>query len=183
LTRRRVDSLDSVRKVLAASQGTTKQVERIEKEKISQNDGALLENAVNDDWDADWDDDKDESSVKVDASNPQEEEEDVSAWGLDDDETQEEPNPEAAVSTEDDDADDAWGWGDEDEDAQKADTEPSKLHNTAATKQAEVKNTARSASPKEVTLKEVFTITDIPESVLRVVQQQITDSKDISQPA
>jgi centromere/kinetochore protein ZW10 len=183
LTRRRVDSLDSVRKVLAASQGTTKQVERIEKEKISQNDGALLENAVNDDWDADWDDDKDESLVKVDASNPQEEEEDVSAWGLDDDETQEEPNPEAAVSTEDDDADDAWGWGDEDEDAQKADTEPSKLHNTAATKQAEVKNTARSASPKEVTLKEVFTITDIPESVLRVVQQQITDSKDISQPA
>jgi centromere/kinetochore protein ZW10 len=181
LTRRRVDSLDSVRKVLAASQGRTKQVERVEKGKVSQTDGALLENAVNDDWDADWDDDKDDTSVKADASNAQEEEEDVSAWGLDDDETHDEPNPDAAVSTEED--DDAWGWGDEDEDAQKADTEPSKPHNTSATKQADAKNTAGSSSPKEVTLKEVFTITDIPESVLRVVQQQIADSKDISQPA
>ncbi|KAJ6030359.1 hypothetical protein N7499_012774 [Penicillium canescens] len=183
LTRRRVDSLDSVRKVLAASQGTTKQVERVEKEKVSQTNGALLENAVNDDWDADWDDDKDDTAVKADASKPQEEEEDVSAWGLDDDETQDEPNPDAAVSTEDDDADDAWGWADEDEDAQRADTEPSKQNNTSATKEADARNITGSSSPKEVTLKEVFTITDIPESVLRVVQQQITDSKDISQPA
>ncbi|OQD85286.1 hypothetical protein PENANT_c010G05356 [Penicillium antarcticum] len=182
LTRRRVDSLDSVRKVLAASQSTTKRVERVEKEKVSQSDEALLENAVNDDWDADWDDDKENTSVKGDKSNPHEEEEDVSAWGLDDDETQDEPNPDAAVSTEDDEADDAWGWGDEEEEAQKADTETSKPHNTAATNQTDVKNTTGSQSPKEVTLKEVFTITDIPESILRVVRQQITDSKDISQP-
>jgi centromere/kinetochore protein ZW10 len=183
LTRRRVDSLDSVRKVLAASQGTTKQVERIEKEKVSQADGALLENAVHDDWDANWDDDKEDTSEKA---TKHDEEEDVSAWGLDDEETEETPGQaklDEPASLEDDDADDAWGWGDEDEDDKGLDNTPSQPHSITATKEAGKKSMVGSASPKEVTLKEVFTITDIPEAVLRIVQQQITDSKDISQPA
>ncbi|KXG52604.1 uncharacterized protein PGRI_088880 [Penicillium griseofulvum] len=178
LTRRRVDSLDRVRKVLAASQGTTKQVERIEKEKVSQAEGALLETEGNDDWDADWDDDKEDEPKEAETTKPEEEEEDVSAWGLDDEETEETPDQAKPASIEDDDADDdAWGWGDEDEDDHKVDNKPPQPQNTAATKPT------GSSSPKEVTLKEVFTITDIPESVLGVVQQQITDSKDILQPA
>ncbi|KAI3140253.1 hypothetical protein CBS147325_6485 [Penicillium roqueforti] len=184
LTRRRVDSLDSVRKVLAASQGTTKQVERIERGKISQAEGALLENAGNEDWDAHWDDDKEDEPKKAETAKPDEEEEDVSAWGLDDEDVEETPDakPEAAASAEDDD-DDAWGWGDEDEDDHKVDNKPSEPQKTSSTNATDTKNTTQFVSPKEVTLKEVFTITDIPESVLKVVQQQITDSKDISQPA
>ncbi|KAJ5346439.1 hypothetical protein N7541_008921 [Penicillium brevicompactum] len=186
LTRRRVDSLDSVRKALAASQGTTKKVERIEKEKVSQADGALLENAVNDDWDAGWDDDKEDAKSEKAATNS-EDEEDVSAWGLDDDETdaiQEEKKADqtaADVAEGDDDADDAWGWGDDEEEGQTADTQPVHPQNPSLTA-TEKKSVVGSASPKEVTLKEVFTITDIPESVLNIVQQQIADSKDISQP-
>ncbi|KAJ5445277.1 hypothetical protein N7491_001359 [Penicillium cf. griseofulvum] len=183
LTRRRVDSLDRVRKVLAASQGTTKQVERIEKEKVSQAEGALLENEGNDDWDADWYDDKEDEPKKVETTKPEEEEDDVSAWGLDDEETEETPDQAKAASTEDDDADDAWGWGDEDEDDHNVDNKPPQPQNTAATNPTDKKDATGSVSPKEVTLKEVFTITDIPESVLGVVQQQITDSKDILQPA
>jgi centromere/kinetochore protein ZW10 len=187
LTRRRVDSLDSVRKVLAASQGTTKKVERIEKEKVSQADGALLENAIHDDWDADWDDDKEDSTPeKLEAPKSEDEEEDVSAWGLDDDETEEtqkDATPDLTAPTEEDDADDAWGWGDDDDDGQKPDGAPSNSQKTATANPTNKKNVAGTASPKEVTLKEVFTITDIPESVLQVVQQQIADSKDISQPA
>jgi centromere/kinetochore protein ZW10 len=187
LTRRRVDALDSVRKVLAASQGSTKQVERIEKQKVSQADGVLLENAINDDWDADWGDDKeDDTPQKAQTADHEDEEEDVSAWGLDDDETeetQEEAKPDSTALTDDDDAEDAWGWGDEDDNGQKADSKPSHPQKPATANPADKKNTAGTASPKEVTLKEVFTITDIPESVLKVVQQQITDSKDISQPA
>jgi centromere/kinetochore protein ZW10 len=184
LTRRRVDSLDSVRKVLAASQGSTKKVERIEKQKVSQADGALLEN--NDDWNADWDDDKEDKSPEKAQVTNYEDEEDVSAWGLDDDETeetQEEAKPESTAPTEDDDADDAWGWGDDDDDGQKAGNKLSHPQQPAIANPADKKNTAGTASPKEVTLKEVFTITDIPDSVLKVVQQQIADSKDISQPA
>ncbi|KAJ5229539.1 hypothetical protein N7489_010247 [Penicillium chrysogenum] len=186
LTRRRVDSLDSVRKVLAASQGTTKRVERIEKEKVSRAEGALLENAGNEDWDADWDDDNEDEPKKEEATKPDGEEEDVSAWGLDDEDIEETPDqakPETVASTDEDDADDAWGWGDEDEDDRKVDDKPSQPQNTAAVNPTDKKDTAGFVSPKEVTLKEVFTITDIPESVLAVVQQQISDSKDILQPA
>ncbi|KAJ5610459.1 hypothetical protein N7510_007178 [Penicillium lagena] len=187
LTRRRVDSLDSVRKVIAASQGTTKQVERIEKEQVSQADGALLDNAPTDDWDAGWDDDEEEDIAdKPVAPLPEEEEEDVSAWGLDEDEEEipEETKPEAPAEAEDDDADDAWGWGDEDEDAQRSPSEPLQPKPAAApSKSANGERTVPSSSPREVTLKEVYTVTDIPDSIIKVIRQQIDDSKNISQPA
>lgn len=177
LTRRRVDSLDRVRKVLADCKGTTKQVERIEIEKVSQADGALLENATTDDWDAGWDDEKQET-VAGQATNPQpEEDEDLDAWGLDED-AQEEAKPDQAGSVGEEDADDAWGWDDDDEKGDKS--KPSEA--TAATKSANRGNTAQSASPREVTLKEIYTVTDIPDSVLKIIQQQIADSKDMSQP-
>lgn len=185
LTRRRVDSLDSVRKVIAASQGTTKQVERIEKEQVSQADGALLENAPTDDWDAGWDDDKEEDTGhKPAAPLPAEEEEDVSAWGLDEDEDEipKETKPQPPAEAEDD-TDDAWGWGDEDEDAQKGPSEPSQPKPAAAPlKSANGERTVPSSSPREVTLKEVYTVTDIPDSIIKVIRQQIDDSKNISLP-
>ncbi|EAA66826.1 hypothetical protein AN9435.2 [Aspergillus nidulans FGSC A4] len=78
LTRRRVDSLDQVRKVLAASKGDSRQVERIEKRQVSETDEVLLDNSTSDDWDAGWDDEKENAQNNDD-------EEDVSAWGLDDD--------------------------------------------------------------------------------------------------
>ncbi|KAJ5105495.1 hypothetical protein NUU61_002842 [Penicillium alfredii] len=186
LTRRRVDSLDSVRKVLSASQGTTRQVERIEKEKVSQADGALLENTT-DDWDADWDYEKEDAPEQATTAQPDDDDEDVSAWGLDEETqeeaTQEEAKPDAATSTEeeDDDAGDAWGWGDEDD--QQSNGSPSKPKAAAASKPTNEESTAPSASPKEVTLKEVYTVTDIPGSILQILRQQIADSKDISQPA
>lgn len=184
LTRRRVDSLDSVRKALAASQGTTKTVERIEIEKVSQADGALLENAVNDDWDAGWDDEKEDAKSDKVTTSP-DDEEDVSAWGLDDDETegtQEEAKAEPPTDVADDDADDAWGWGDEEDEEQTAGSQSDPTQTPAVANSTKQKPSIGSASPKEVTLKEVFTITDIPESVLNIVRQQIADSNDILQP-
>lgn len=181
LTRRRVDSLDSVRKALAASQGTTKQVERIEKEQVSQADGAgaLLDNATNDDWDAGWDDEKEENTADQPANTqPEEDEEDVSAWGLDE-ETPDDAKPEATTPAEDDDADDAWGWGDDEEDDKGAAAQQTQA--PPATKPTNGDNTAQPSGPREVTLREVYTVTDIPDSVLQIVQRQITDSKGISQ--
>jgi centromere/kinetochore protein ZW10 len=40
----------------------------------------------------------------------------------------------------------------------------------------------QSSAPREITLREVYTVTDIPDSILDIVRQQINDSKDISQP-
>lgn len=181
LTRRRVHSLDSVRKALAASKGTFKQVERIEKEKISQTDGALLEKAPTDEWDAGWDDEKEESATdKAATTELEDDEEDVSAWGLDED-TPEEIKPTTTAGAEDDDdVDDAWGWGDDDEGDKGEKTQQTQV--SPATNPPNGEKAGQASGPREVTLKEVYTITDIPDAVLQIVQQQITDSNDISQP-
>ncbi|KAJ5673821.1 Retrograde transport protein Dsl1 C-terminal [Penicillium macrosclerotiorum] len=181
LTQRRVDSLDRVRKILAASKGSTMQVEWVEKE-VFEADEALLQNATaDDDWDVNWDDDKEEQEATTHEKNAQSEddEEDVSAWGLDD--AQEESKPDSMGPIEDDgDGDDAWGWGEEDEE-DKGEKNP-ESEDTASLKPANGEKIATSSAPREVTLKEVYTVTDIPDSVLGIIQQQITDSKNISQP-
>lgn len=171
LARRRVDSLDQVRKVLAASQGTTKQVDRVEKEKVSHEDEVLLENAT-DDWDAGWDEDKEEDTTEKPAESHGDDE-DVSAWGLDDD-----TKDDVAEAAEEDDAGDAWGWGDEEDEDQQADHAP-QANNTAKTVNGKG---ATHEAQREVTLSEKYTVTDIPDSVLAIVQQQISDSEAISQP-
>ncbi|KAA8649080.1 uncharacterized protein ATNIH1004_004975 [Aspergillus tanneri] len=179
LTRRRVDSLDQVRKVLAASQGSTKRVERVEKEKVSDTDEALLENATSDDWDASWDNDIGDEHQETRAET-KDDEEDVSAWGLDDDTKDIAETPaDASVSAEDDGAD-AWGWGDEDEEPPVADSQPkhSDVGNSVNSK-----GTAQHASPHEVTLREQYTVTDIPDAVLAIIRQQVIDSNSITHPA
>ncbi|OOF97861.1 hypothetical protein ASPCADRAFT_205131 [Aspergillus carbonarius ITEM 5010] len=183
LARRRVDSLDQVRRILAASQGITHQVERVEVEKVSKSDEALLENATPDDWDAGWEEDNQSGSKGKQSATP-DDEEDVSAWGLDDDDTEEhDMKPKQGISTtstDDDDAGDAWGWGDEDEE-QHAEESQSRV--PIITGAANGEKVIHPASPREVTLKEKYTITDIPNSIIGIVKQQVTDSNSISQPA
>lgn len=172
LTRRRVDSLDRVRKVLASSKGDTRQVERVETKQVSETDEVLLENSNSDDWDAGWDDEKDDE--------PQNDaEEDVSAWGLEDETDDTKPfEPENNSGVSDDEAGDAWGWAEDDEQEQPPAEEPQPK--TAATT-----NPAKTeqASAKEITLRENYTITDVPDSILQIVQQQVSDSETISNPS
>ncbi|KAE8351459.1 hypothetical protein BDV28DRAFT_158710 [Aspergillus coremiiformis] len=176
LTRRRVDSLDQVRKVLAASQGITRQVERVEKKEVSGSDEVLLDNTA-DDWDAGWDDENERGSTGKHNGN-KEDEEDVSAWGLDDD--TEDNTAETKLDTSiADDAADAWGWGDEDEEDQP---DVPQAKGTDSKKSVNGKDSAHHSSPREVTLKEQYTVTDIPDSILAIIQQQIKDSEAISNP-
>ncbi|BCS00890.1 uncharacterized protein AKAW2_51231S [Aspergillus luchuensis] len=183
IARRRVDSLDQVRRILAASQGTTQQVERIEVEKVSGSDEALLENAAPDDWDAGWEEDNESGSKGKQPSNF-DDEEDVSAWGLDDDTEEHDPKTKNGTATasvdNDDDAGDAWGWGDEDEE-QNAEVSEPKTPVVPATVNG--KGGASHSTPREVTLREKYTITDIPDAILGIVKQQVVDSNALSQPA
>ncbi|KAI9370780.1 hypothetical protein BJX61DRAFT_548759 [Aspergillus egyptiacus] len=168
LARRRVNSLDQVRKVLSTSKWDSRQVERVEKRQVSDSDEMLLDNSISDEWDASWDDDKEEETQNN-------VEEDVSAWGLDDD--TEAPKPDA----DDDGVEDAWGWGEDDDEEQHSakDTQQKKADVAALAK--ETKSTSQPA-PREITLKEYYTITDVPGSILRIIEQQIADSKAIASP-
>lgn len=185
LTRRRVDSLDQVRKVLATSEGRTKQVERVEIEKVSATDEALLEKSTSDDWDASWDDDVVDDSKEKPAES-KEDEEDVSAWGLDED-TDDAPGPmpgasatATATADDEDDDGDAWGWGDDDEETS---IDASQAKDSDKANPVNGKDAAHHASPREVTLTERYTVTDIPEAILTIIRQQVTDSDAITHPA
>ncbi|KAF4216739.1 hypothetical protein CNMCM8980_007267 [Aspergillus fumigatiaffinis] len=179
LTRRRADSLDQVRKVLAGSQGLTKQVERVEKEAVSRADEVLLETATSDDWDASWDDDNGDESKGI-PSGTQEGEDDVAAWGLDDDATEEvvETKADISESADDDDAD-AWGWGDDEDGDERAENQPVQENHKAT---PVIGRDIGHRAPREVTLREHYTVTDIPDSIMAIVRQQVTDVEAISQP-
>lgn len=181
LARRRIDSLDRVRKVLAASTGNTRQVERVEKETVTQADGALLDNTTTDDWDAEWDDEKEEATTHTNAVHLGEngDDEDVSAWGLDEDDDDAKPHTAPTADDDDEDDGDAWGWG-EDDDGKDEKTE--QLQSASSSKPSKEPSAVQPSSEKEVVLREVYTVTDIPDSVLDIVQQQILDSRDITQP-
>lgn len=179
LTRRRVDSLDQVRKVLADSEGTTKQVERVEVEKVSVTDEALLENTTSDDWDASWDDDMVDDSKEKPAEDKVDEE-DVSAWGLDEDTNDTETAPGTSATVHDDDDGDAWGWGDEDEETS---VDASQAKHAAKASSINGNGASQHASPREVTLTERYTVTDIPEAILTIIRQQVADSDAITHPA
>ncbi|KAL2833449.1 hypothetical protein BDW59DRAFT_169113 [Aspergillus cavernicola] len=175
LTRRRVDSLDQVRKVLAVSRGDSRQVERVEKRQVSESD-EVLDNSNSDEWDAGWDDEKEEQPQKND-------DEDVSAWGLDDDDDRINATAEANPEADDDGVGDAWGWAEDDEENQSSAENDTQPKEAATTKLGKGNKTTSQTAPKEITLKESYTITDVPDSILRIIQQQIVDSQAISQPS
>lgn len=180
LTRRRVDALDQVRKVLAGSKGATRKVERVEKEMVSSKDEVLLEGGATEDWDAGWGNENEEESKGPAPAKEAVDEEDVSAWGLEDDteDIKADSEPRAAESAEDDEAGDAWGWGDDEDiqipEEQKADATVPKHQNGHEAKQ--------SSSPKEITLTEHYTVTDIPDSILALIRRQVSDSEALSTP-
>ncbi|RDW57940.1 uncharacterized protein DSM5745_11320 [Aspergillus mulundensis] len=175
LTRRRVDSLDQVRKVLAVSKGDPRQVERVEKRQVSESDEVLVDNSTSDDWDASWDDEKDDA--------PKNDEEDVSAWGLDNDlNDSKATNDDIASAADDDEAGEAWGWGDGDEDEGEDQLQAEKSQPKKSTA-ALADRAGTHDSHREITLKEHYTITDVPDPILQIIQQQVSDSEIISRPS
>ncbi|CRG87995.1 centromere/kinetochore protein ZW10 [Talaromyces islandicus] len=165
LTRRRVDSLDQVRKILVHSKGVTKEVSRVEKQMVTNKDDVLLDSTATDDWDADWGNENEEEPTGAT------EEEDVSAWGLEDE-------TEDAEQADEDADEDAWGWGDDTEET------PAEKDEAATGKPAEEKpSTKQPSSAKEITLTETYTVTDIPDEVIALIERQISDSESLASPS
>lgn len=183
LTRRRVDSLDQVRRILVQSKGTTKEVQRVEKEIVKSTDDVLLDTGVTDDWDANWGNESEgeaeEPPQATTTTGPKaDDEDDVDAWGLGEEE--EEDN---AKANEDEQEEDAWGWGDDvDEEPGTETHEPGSEAQSSFKKQHEAPAAEKRSATKEITLTEHYTITDIPDSVIALIQLQITDSALLATP-
>ncbi|KIW20780.1 hypothetical protein PV08_01358 [Exophiala spinifera] len=189
LNKRKAATLDAVRKAFANSKGTLRQVERVERRILSSRtdeNGDDVENSA--DWDADWDDDKtkEESNKTSEAV----EEEDASGWGFDDDdddaaedeaETKDEDNKNGTSSNQDgdDDAADAWGW-DDDGAADVALDTPAKGKDDDG-KRANGAKEAEKDQKKEVTLTELYSITDIPDHLVEIIGKDISDAQAIQE--
>ncbi|KAM5490915.1 ribosome biogenesis protein ytm1 [Microsporum audouinii] len=184
LSRRRAHALDRARWIVYHNCGEYEKAERIEKQQVSQSDGIFQGNHadadVEDGWNANWEDDNDEADKSASkAGAAYYEDEDVSAWGLDDEEDNAEPEEEAGKGNEeDDDVDDAWGWG-----ADESNDNPpeEKSQSIQKTSKSEEDNLLRSA-PKELILREFYTVTRVPDAIVEIIRDQMSDSERLKRP-
>ncbi|KAM3414970.1 hypothetical protein BST61_g10108 [Cercospora zeina] len=197
LTRRREAILGDVRNLVFSGLRERKTVERVETQTISKEDRAALggTNGGDDEWDAwgeqegsvgspttaappkevddddlsAWDEDADvPSRPPAAAPDPQAEDEDMSAWD----------EPDAAAQPpsgqEGDDEGEAWGWDGEEE--QSAPTVPSAK---VPSEPNGVKTSSKTAD-REMTLRETFTVTGIPDGTLELLKQIISDAQSLA---
>jgi centromere/kinetochore protein ZW10 len=182
LTRRREASLDSVRSILRRGFGKVKCVERVETQTVTQKEGLFGNNGGPDIWSENWSDEENEKP-QVQLVNPStEDEEDVSAWGLDVDVDVESDRPDIsrppATKDDDDEIGEAWGWGDDGSDGSLPN--PDETKETRGT--GETGNGAETRPDREVTLRETYNITAIPEFVLEIISKVVDDAETLTLP-
>ncbi|KAF2169073.1 hypothetical protein M409DRAFT_21084 [Zasmidium cellare ATCC 36951] len=171
LTKRREVLLSDVRNLVFTGLRDTKVVERVETQFVN-NDDALAQGGEegDDEWDTAWDEPEEELAPEAQQAHT-EDDDDASAWDLPEEEEEEAPKEAGA------DEDEAWGWGDGDEAAPEKPASPK-----ATKKEAPNVNGQGTTKPsqRELTLRETFTVTAIPDSILDLVQQVIADAGMLS---
>ena len=189
LMRRSESSLDSIRQHLVRGLGDPRTVERIETQVITRDDNIFVDASNSDDWNVKWSDEDGEitraetdstalKSATRDEGVDKEDEEDVSAWGLDEDpehDTTETTNNRHAVE---DDEGDAWGWGDDNEDETVARSPKVQFSQKTRRKENDAPST-EAPSERQVTLKESYNITALPEQILEIIIQAVSDAETL----
>lgn len=175
LTKRRETLLGDVRNLVFSGLKDTKTVERVETQMVSH---AEPENAgEDDDWDTAWDEpEEDAGKPAAQTSDTQKsaqdnDDDDGSAWDTDD-------LGDGKKADDDEGGEDAWGWGDE-EGSQKtsspvlAKKEPVRPSSSG---------TAAKPTQQEMTLRETYTVTAIPDGIRKTIQQVISDAEALAGP-
>jgi centromere/kinetochore protein ZW10 len=156
-----------------------KTVERVETQMVSRGDAVLGEQEDNgDEWGAEW---GEEEHPAEERNPPPAEEEDMSAWD-EEEEPQESKSGSKAESkdnAEEEDLD-AWGWGD-DEESQATDHKPAKPPESTKVN-GQTSKAPQPATEKEVTLRETYTVTAIPDSIMDIIMQIVSDVGTLNQP-
>jgi centromere/kinetochore protein ZW10 len=171
LNKRKAATLDAVRKAFVTSKGTLRQVERVEREIMptrTDEHGSEAEGETND-WDANWDDDNKQKQPSNESGEAQEDE-DASGWGFDD---EDDTDSNDKANDEDKDGGDAWGWGDDSPVETKSEP-PSKDDHRQPNGAKDTKH-----EEQEITLTELYSITDIPDHLVQIIGQDISDAQTI----
>ncbi|KAF2994823.1 ribosome bioproteinsis protein ytm1 [Curvularia kusanoi] len=188
LAKQKETAIAKVQKLFPKQVKAKKVVEKVETQIISKGDALHPEQEAQDeqdnDWGAEWGDEE-ESAKKDDSSAaPDVEEEDMSAWGMDEDEPVVDTKPESKShekeTANEEDAED-WGddWGD-DEDAKSA---PSpQAHTKSPQRKTNGQPAQQPPTEQHVTLRETYTVTAIPDSIIDIILQVVTDVETLNTP-
>lgn len=201
LAKRRESCLDSTRQIIARGTSSVKVVERVETQKMkihSLGERTALERDQKgvDREDSTWGgneppaDTAPAKSGQIDIDD----DEDASGWGLDEDLDieDEEPVGEAPGNTKDSDSgiDDGldnmdWGeWGEDDDQQQmKPQTPTTTVPASLATRpiESQTSNRTPSSHSQDVTLRESYTVTLIPDAIMELVIQVVDEAGQLSQ--
>lgn len=185
----RESALDSVRSKLAEGLGQSKQVEKVEKQMVSRTEGKdLTSNAAIADvedhgWDEAWPDVEEETEESAApkpctlAMQPASADDDgTDAWGWNDDDVNTEEKPQEATGDKKDDDDDptaAWGWGDDAQNEELTEATPAPPSKAAANQDQQ--------QTRELTLKETYYISSMPEPVLALIFAIVEDGAALTQ--
>lgn len=205
LSKKTETCLDKLREIVAHGIAETKVVERTETQKIKKHDrrsSAVPEEA----WNEDWKDEEETPAVAKEAAKSLQVDVDdgeASGWGLDEDLDIEEDEPPKEEDSKkenpgeekpaDEGLDDLdWGeWGEDVDEPSKpqtpvtADFTPSTTASEANSSSPHTKPTSTAHIPygpssRDVTLRENYTVTSIPDAVLGIVIQVITESRRLA---
>lgn len=165
LTRRKMLSLQAVRRAVNASTGNLREVEHVEKQILQRIEPGMDVNTSNP---------IPETSKNQNSSA---EEDDTSGWDFDDDDEDKDQRTVngGQENPDEQEAEDAWGW-DDDETAPKPSSKSSinggtKLNGDHSDRKHQ----------QEITLVERFKITDIPDHLLEIIGRDLTDAKTIKE--
>ncbi|KAJ4336220.1 ribosome biogenesis protein ytm1 [Ascochyta clinopodiicola] len=185
LAKQKENAIAKVQKLFPKQVKIKKTVEKVETQVISKGDA--LHPAQDDQdngWSADWGDD-DEVKEETDTTPQDVEEEDMSAWGIDEDELDEtaESGSKAKEQKPTDDEEEDWGneWGD-DEDAKSAPS-PQAHRKSPQRKANGPSSQQKPPAEQHVTLRETYTVTAIPDSIIEIVRQVVADVEALNSPA
>jgi centromere/kinetochore protein ZW10 len=178
LTKRRETLLGDVRNLVFSGLKDTKTVERVETQMVSDTHDDNAEEK-DDDWDTAWDepeeDTGDAAAQPSSAQKPvEDDDDDTSAWDTDD----LGDGKKTDGGDGEDGGEDAWGWGDE-EGSQKTSSP------VLAKKELPKPNSGDTASKptqQEMTFRETYTVTAIPDGILKIIQQVISDAEALAGP-
>lgn len=193
LSKRRETALGAARSLLFSGLRERRTVERVETQTVSKGDAIMgNENAddADDAWDADWEE-EDTSTTKTTGTEASadakkaapandDDDDDASAWDMDDDNDQDETSATGA-NGEDDDGADAWGWGEEEAAAEEA-PKPVSPKKQATTKGSIPAEQPVSSGERELTLRETYTVTAVPDGILDIVMQVVSDAETLTDP-
>ena len=181
IAKRSEGMLGDVRDLVFSGLGERKVVERVETRIVSGHEAGLVSGRQGasggggeEDWDTAWDE-ADEDTPSTQLRKEAEEVDDASAWEVEDDA---EEHQEGKAGEDGD--EDAWGWGDgDDEGSQRP---PSPIAARKSQPPPPATSNGEPAAEQEMTLRETFTVTAIPDALFSILHEIISDAQTLSGP-